>query len=279
MSGVTIDAHQHFWELDRLHYDWLTPDLAPIYRDFVPADLKPHLDACGVDGAVIVQAHHSVDEARWLLALADEHPWLKAVVGWVDLTDPAVGDTLDELREHPKFVGVRHIWHDEPHADWILQPEVLRGLGELARRDLTYDLLTKPPHLAHVPDVARAVPDLRMVVDHIGKPPIATGRMEPWLERMKAVAAFPQIWCKVSGMVTEADWANWTPADLRPYVAQVIELFGFQRLMYGSDWPVCTQAGTYQDVYSACLEAIGPVSAAERERLMGGTATEFYGLA
>jgi L-fucono-1,5-lactonase len=276
--GATIDAHQHFWELDRLHYDWPTPDLEAICRDFGPEDLKPHLDACAIDAAVIVQAHHSVEEAQWLLSLTDEHDWLVGVVGWIDLADPNVGVVLDRLGHHPKFVGVRHIWHDEPNDNWIMQPEVLRGLSELARRDIPYDLLVKPPHLELVPQIARAVPNLRMVVDHIGKPPIADGLMEPWLERLKAVAEFPQICCKVSGMVTEADMANWTPADLRPYVQHVIELFGIERLMYGSDWPVCTLAGSYEEVYNACLEAVGPIGDAERDRLMGGTAKEFYGL-
>lgn len=277
MNG-TVDAHQHFWELGRFRYDWPTPDLEPIYRDFRPADLKPHLEACGIAGTVVVQAHQSVAEAQWLLELAAKHAWIRGVVGWVDLTAPEVGEVLDRLRADRRFVGVRHLWHNEARADWILQPTVIRGLRELARRGLTFDLLVRPRELAYVPAVARAVPDLRLVVDHIGKPPIGQGVLEPWLERLKAAAAFPQVWCKVSGLVTEADWATWKPSDLRPYVERVVELFGFQRLMFGSDWPVCTLAGRYEDVYAAGLEAAGPMSPSERRRLLGETAAEFYRL-
>ena len=173
---------------------------------------------------------------------------------------------------------MRHIWHDEPQDDWITRPDVLRGLAELAKRGLPYDLLMRPAHLAYVSEVVRAVPDLRMVVNHIAKPPIASGVLEPWLGRLKSVAAFEQICCKVSGMVTEADRQGWRPADLRPYVQRVVELFGFDRLMYGSDWPVCTLTVTYEQVHAACVEAVGEVSEAERARLMGGTAAEFYGM-
>jgi len=278
MSVAVIDAHQHFWQLDRFAYTWPTPDLEAIYRDFMPEDLKPHLDACGVDGTVIVQAHQSVQECRWALSLCRQHDFLKGVVGWVDLKDPDVGQTLDELGANEEFRGVRHVWHDETGDDWILQPEVLRGLREVAKRDLTYDLLVRPAHLVYVPEVARAVPDLRMVVDHIAKPLIAEGTMQPWLQRLTAVAGFEQISCKISGMVTEADWSGWTVADLRPYVERALDLFGIDRLMYGSDWPVCTLAADYQDVHAACLSALGPLSETERAKLLGANATAFYGL-
>ena len=244
----------------------------------LPGDLKPLIDGVGVQRTVIVQAHSSIEEAHWLLGLADENDFVAGVVAWVELADPDVGNTLDLLQMDPYFKGVRHIWHDEPDDAWIVRPAVLNGLKELARRDIPFDLLPRPKHLPYIPRVLDAVPDLRTVVDHIAKPFIPEGIFEPWLSDLKRVAEIPGVHCKVSGMVTEADTDNWNPDALTPYVANVIEMFGYDRLMFGSDWPVCTLAGTYEQVFQAAKQALGPMSDANRDAVFGGNAEQFYGL-
>ena len=196
---------------------------------------------------------------------AEKHEFVAGVVGWVDLRDPEVGLVLDELAQNPRFKGVRHVWHDEPNDDWILQPEVIGGLKEVAARGLTYDFLTFPRHLRHIPEVLERAPGLRTVVDHISKPPIARGELEPWRSDLRKVAEIPGVYCKLSGMVTEADLHNWTIEDLRPYVDAVIEMFGYGRLMYGSDWPVCTMAASYDRVFEAAQALLSGVSEDDRQ--------------
>jgi len=210
--------------------------------------------------------------------LASEHEFIRGVVGWVDLTDPRLGAALDEFQRHAKFKGVRHLVHDEPDVNWLLREDVITGLRELARRGIPYDLLLRPQHLKIVPGVAERVPGLRMVVDHIAKPPIAAGRMDGWAEDMASVAKIPNVFCKLSGMITEADPHGWKAEHLRPYVAHVLNIFGPERLMFGSDWPVCTLAGTWKEVLAAFTQCIGPQSVEVREKLLGGTAAAFYRL-
>ncbi len=251
---------------------------SPLRRDRLPADLEPLLREAGVQRTVAVQAHQSLAETRWLLRLAAETEFIAGVVGWVDLADPEVGRVLDELLADPHLKGLRHIWHDEPDDAWILRPAVVRGLRELADRGLPYDLLPRPQHLSYIPRLLEQVPGLRTVIDHIAKPPIATGEFEPWLTDLRAVASIPGVHCKLSGMVTEADHASWTPDDLKPYVAHVVELFGYDRLMFGSDWPVCTLAGSYGQVFAAAEAALGPLPDEARAAVFGGNAVRFYGL-
>ena len=277
-DAPVVDSHQHFWDLSRLDYSWMTDGESVLRRDFLPADLRPLIDDAGVDRTVIVQAHQSMDETHWLLDLADETDFVAGVVAWVDLADPDVGATLDELTERRYFCGVRHLWHDEADLAWVVRPDIVRGLSELAARGIAYDLLSRPPHLPYIPELLEQVPDLRTVVDHISKPPIAEGETEPWSIDFARVAENPTVMCKVSGMVTEADHENWTPDDLRPYVERVVELFGYDRLMFGSDWPVCTQAATYGQVISAYREALGRLSDTDRDAVFGGNATRFYRL-
>ncbi|HJM54146.1 MAG TPA: amidohydrolase family protein [Dehalococcoidia bacterium] len=273
-----VDSHHHFWDLTHLDYPWMPPGDNVLRQNRLPGDLKPLIDGVGVQRTVIVQAHSSIEEAHWLLGLADENDFVAGVVAWVELADPDVGNTLDLLQMDPYFKGVRHIWHDEPDDAWIVRPAVLNGLKELARRDIPFDLLPRPKHLPYIPRVLDAVPDLRTVVDHIAKPFIAEGIFEPWLSDLKRVAEIPGVHCKVSGMVTEADTDNWNPDALTPYVANVIEMFGYDRLMFGSDWPVCTLAGTYEQVFQAAKQALGPMSDANRDAVFGGNAEQFYGL-
>lgn len=279
-TPLVIDAHQHFWDLTHFDYPWMSgPELAPLRRDYLPADLEPLLGPAGVDRSVFVQARHDVEESRWVLGLSERHSFLAGVVGWVDLASDACEEQLAELRRHPAFVGIRHITHDEPDDDWIVREEVLRGLKLLERHGVPFDLLFRPRHLRHVPTLARRLPDLPMVIDHLAKPAIRERRMDGWREELEAAARFPNIHCKLSGMVTEADWEAWTPADLAPYVRVALEAFGPERLMFGSDWPVSNLCGSYGQVVDALREALGDVGDEARARIFGGTAERFYGLA
>ena len=275
---MRIDAHQHFWDVQRFQYPWMPAGESPLRRNFLPRQLEPILTRNRFDGSVVVQANTIIEETRWLLELASQHEFIRGVVGWVDLTDPRLGATLDDLQRHPKFKGVRHLVHDEPDVKWLVREDVLDGLQELARRAIPYDLLLRPQHLKLVPRVAERVPELRMVIDHIAKPPIAAQRIEGWAEDMEAAAKIPRVCCKLSGMITEADPHGWKAEHLKPYVAHVLQLFGPDRLMFGSDWPVCTLVGTWKEVLAAFTQAIGPQPIEIREKLLGGTAERFYRL-
>jgi L-fuconolactonase len=273
-----IDAHQHFWQLGRFDYAWMPPEPSPLRADFLPRHLAPILARNRFEGSIAVQATHDVRETEWLLELAGEFPFIKGVVGWVDLTDARVGDVLDGLQRRPAFKGVRHLVHDEPDPEWLLRADVLEGLRELERRGLPFDLLLRPQHLPLVPRLANEVPALRMVVDHIAKPPIASGRLEGWAEDMARAAAIPHVYAKLSGMITEADPAGWTADQLRPYVAHVFQVFGPDRLMFGSDWPVCLLAGNWKATLAAFTQSVGAQVVGTREKLLGGNATAFYRL-
>jgi len=273
-----IDAHQHFWSPAKFTYPWMDPNDEVLHRDFLPSDLETAMRETGVERTVLVQANHLLDETRWFLDLADENEFIGGVVGWVDLCSHELDATLDELSSRRKLVGIRHITHDEPDDDWQVREDVLRGLAVLERRGYTYDLLFRPKHLRHVPTLARRFPTLRFVIDHIAKPLIAEGTLGTWLDEIRAAAAFENVYCKLSGMITEADWRAWTPDDLRPFVEPVVEAFTPRRLMFGSDWPVCLLAGSYTDVHAALAECLSSLSDSERSTIYGGTAAEFYRL-
>jgi L-fuconolactonase len=273
---MIVDSHHHLWEIGRFEYPWMPAAGHVLHRDYLPEDLRPWLDRNGVDRTVIVQANQSVEESRWLLGHAEKNAFVGGVVGWVDLKDPHVGTILDDLAQTPRFKGVRHVWHDEPNDDWILQPKVIRGLREVAARGLTYDFLTFPRHLRFIPMVLAQVPGLKAVVDHISKPPIAKGGLEPWRSELRKVAEIPGVYCKLSGMVTEADLDKWTIEDLRPYVEAVVEMFGCRRLMYGSDWPVCTMAASYDRVFETAQALLSHLSEDDRRAVFGENAIRFY---
>lgn len=277
-SDMRIDAHQHYWDVTRLEYGWMPPGESVVRRTWLPADLEPVLADHHFDGTVVVQANVTMEETWWLLELASRHESIRGVVAWVDLTDPGLGAVLDVCERWPKFKGVRHPVHDEPDVRWLLRDDVLRGLRELARRGIPYDLLLRPVHLALLPELAERAQGLRMVIDHIAKPLIAAREMEPWTRDMERAAAIPGMHCKLSGMITEADHAKWRADDLRPYVRHVLGLFGPERLMFGSDWPVCKLAGSWKQVLAAITQACGPVPQVEREKILGGTAVRFYRL-
>jgi L-fuconolactonase len=255
------------------------PEGSPLATDYGPVELEPLIQDAGVDYTVTVQAVSSPDEARWLLEMADQYEFIAGVVGWVDLTDPDVGYTLDELQRNKYFKGVRHIWEGEDDPGWIVNSGAINGLHELVRRNLTFDFLAKPPNLPFIPQVMDQVPDLRAVIDHIAKPLIADHVIEPWLSDLRKVASINGIHCKISGMITEADQQNWTPDDLRPYVHHVLGMFGSDRLMFGTDWPVCTLAGEYKTVAETARGILASLSPAAKADIFGGTAARFYRLA
>jgi len=276
-----VDAHHHFWDPTRAEYPWLTPDLAAIDRAFGPEDLEPLLAASGIGSTVVVQARHSMDETRELLEIAATSPFVSGVVGWVDLTDPAVGTTLDALREGAggsRLVGIRHQVHDEPDPEWLLRADVRRGLRAVADAGLAYDLLVRPRELPAALEIVRAFPDLRFVVDHLAKPPIREGELEPWASLMSRFEPLDNATCKVSGLVTEGDWHAWAVDDLAPFVRHAIGVFGPTRLMFGSDWPVCLLAASYERVVEAARRLTAALSEAERQLVFGGTATRVYRL-
>lgn len=279
---LTIDAHQHFWRLDQprpFDYAWLdAPAMAPLRRDFLPEHLEPQLCAAGVDRSVLVQTQHHLRENRWALELADRHEFIAGVVGWVDLAGDDCEEQVLRFSEHLKFVGVRHVTQDEPDDDFIVRPAVLRGLKVLEKHGVPFDLLFYLKHLRHVPALAAQLPELPMVIDHLAKPRIKDQAIDDWLPGLKAAAAFGNVYCKLSGMITEANWRRWTADDLKPYVQAALASFGPGRLMFGSDWPVCELAGSYQRVHEALIAALGPLSEAERAMIFGDTARCFYAL-
>jgi len=275
---VIVDAHQHFWNLETGDYPWLTPDSGVLYRTYEPQDLAPELATAGIDGTVLVQAADSFAETDAMLARADACDFVAGVVGWVPLMAPGeTAEAIERYRSHRRFVGVRHLIHDEPDPDWLVRGEVLESLGLLAGAGLTFDVVSVlPRHLEHVVTLAQRHPGLRIVIDHLSKPRIKDHEWEPWATRLAAAAALPNVHAKISGLVTEADHERWTVEDLRPYVEYAVEVFGPERLMFGSDWPVALLAADYQTVWQVMSALLGGTDTGQ---VLGGTATRFYGLA
>jgi L-fuconolactonase len=278
---VIVDSHQHFWDLERVEYPWLVPAYGPIYRTFTPDELEPQLQAAGIDSTVLVQSANSFEDTDSMLGHAAERPWIGAVVGWVPLEDPiAAARALDErYLADPHFRGIRHLNHNESDPDWLVRPAVLEGLRVLAERDLVYEAVAVHPlHLGHVPTLARTLPDLTIVIDHLAKPPIASGDLGAWKADLAAAAAFPNVHAKVSGLNTAADWATWTGDDLVSAIGHAIDVFGPGRLMFGSDWPVAILAGDYAKVWSEtnrALDVLG-IAGADRKAILGDNAATLY---
>jgi len=273
---MIVDSHQHFWQVGRFDYPWMTPEVDVLCRDYLPPALEPVLQRNGVGQTILVQASNSVAETRWLLQLADEHPFIAGVVGWVDLQSESVGQQLDEFAAHPKFKGVRHLVESEPADDWLHQASVLKGFGELASRGLSYDLLVHTRHLKHARTTIDECPDSRFVIDHMAKPPIARNEIDEWARQMKPFAAAANVWCKLSGVVTEANWTSWRIEDFIPYVDKALEYFGPQRLMFGSDWPVCLLAAFYEQVLEMFQTLLADLSDEDRELIFSKNASQFY---
>jgi L-fuconolactonase len=282
VTAGLVDAHHHVWDLTVRDQDWITGEaLAPIRRDFGVPDLEPEAAAVGVTRTVVVQTVTVAEETPELLELAADSRLVAGVVGWVDLTAPDVADRLAALRELPggdALVGIRHQVQSEPDPDWLVSEGALRGLAAVENAGLVYDLVLVAHQLPAAARAAELLPGLSFVLDHLGKPPIAAGGMEPWASDVRRLAALPNASCKLSGMVTEADWDHWKPDDLRPYADTVLDAFGPDRLMFGSDWPVCTLVAGYREVFDLAQDLTGRLSEAERAAVFGGTATRIYGL-
>ncbi|MEU5533476.1 amidohydrolase family protein [Streptomyces sp. NPDC020362] len=279
---MTVDAHHHVWDLSVRDQGWITgPALRPLRRSFGLADLEPETRAAGVDRTVLVQTVTVPEETPELLALAAASDLVAGVVGWTDLTRPGVADELARLREMPggRFLkGIRHQVQSEPDPDWLLRADVQRGLAAVAGAGLVHDLVVLPHQLPACSKAAASLPHLTFVLDHLGKPPIAAGEREPWTTHLRSLAALPNTVAKLSGLVTEADPASWRVADLRPYTDTALEAFGPDRLMFGSDWPVCTLAAPYAQVHAAARELTSGLGEAERSALFEGTARRVYDL-
>lgn len=275
--AARIDAHMHFWRYSAAEYGWVDDSMAPLQRDFLPEDAAREMRAAGMDACVAVQARQTLEETRWLLTLADTHPFIAGVVGWVDLRSVHLDAELDSIAAHPKLVGVRHIVQAEPD-DFLSGDAFRRGVARLARHGLPYDVLVYARQLPAAIDFAAALPDERLVLDHLGKPDIRAGGFDGWRRDLDRLAALPNVSAKLSGLVTEADWNRWTIEDLHRYINAALDSFGPERLMIGSDWPVCTLAGGYGEVLDVVRTAISGRPLAERDAVLGNTARRFWNL-
>lgn len=273
---MKIDAHQHFWHYNPAHQVWMTDAMAALRRDYLPDDLAPLLSGIGFDGSIAVQARQMPEETEWLLQLADSHDFIKGVVGWVDLRSPALGEQLARVAPHPKLVGVRHVVHDEPDDRFMLRPDFRRGIGQLHEFNLTYDLLLMPRHLAVAVVLVEEFPNQAFVLDHLGKPAIRDGMLSPWQEDLRRLAALPNVCCKLSGMVTEANWHQWHADDFYRYLDIALDAFGSGRVMLGSDWPVCAVAGAYAATMNIVIDYVQQFTVAERDAILGGNCARFY---
>jgi len=281
MTALSVDTHHHFWDPSTRDYPWMTEELAAIRQRFGPEDLAPLVERAGIERTILVQTTSSLEETREFLATASATPFIGGVVGWVDLTDAAAGDAIAELATGEggsQLVGIRHQVHDEPDPAWLLLPEVNRGIAAVGAAGLVYDLLVRPRELPAGLATVRAHPDVAFVIDHLAKPSIRLGELEPWLGLLRPFGELEHVACKVSGLVTEADWQGWRLADLQPFVDAAIEIFGPDRLMFGSDWPVCLLAATYDGVIEAARSTTASLSPGERDQLFGETARHVYGL-
>jgi L-fuconolactonase len=279
---TTVDSHHHFWDPARADYPWMTDELAPIRRAYGPDDLRPLLAAAGVDRSILVQTRSSSAETAEFLAIAASEPFVAGVVGWLDLTGPDPAEEIAALRALPggdRLVGIRHQVHDEPDPEWLARSDVRHGIRAVTDAGLVYDLLVRSRELPAALDVARSGPDGRFVVDHIAKPAIASGEIEPWASLVRPFRELENVACKISGMVTEASWASWQTRDLRPYVDLVLETFGPRRVLFGSDWPVCLLAASYERVVATARELLEALSGSERDAAFGTNAIEVYRLA
>ncbi len=275
---MRIDAHQHFWNYSAAEYPWIGAGMERLARDHLPADLAPLAAAAGVGGTVAVQARQSLEESRFLLDLAAASPLIRGVVGWVDLRSDEVDRQLAELAPRPKFVGVRHVVQDEPDPRFLLGDAFMRGIGRLAAHGLVYDLLLYPVQLPAAAELVRRFPEQPFVLDHLAKPRIREGVFDPWRADLEALAAAPNVSCKLSGMVTEAAWGKWKRADFVPYMEAALEAFSPRRLLFGSDWPVCTLSAPYGDVVGIVDDFLARLSPDEQAAIRGGNAVRVYGL-
>ena len=275
---MRIDSHQHFWRYTRDEYGWIDDSMAALRRDFLPADARREMDGAAIDACVAVQARQTLEETRWLLELAEANPFVAGVIGWIDLQAEDAAEQLARFRGQPKLVGVRHIVQSEPDDRFMLRPAFCRGISLLEDRDLTYDILIYPRHLQAAADLVARFPRQRFVLDHLAKPDIRSGERSEWEKGIRALAKFPLVFCKLSGLVTEADWTRWTPGEIRSYLDVAFECFGAHRLLAGSDWPVCTVAADYRRTVALLDDYLEGMPPATRDAVMGGNAARLWRL-
>jgi L-fuconolactonase len=275
---MKIDTHQHFWKYSKEEYPWIGAGMEVLARNRLPADLKPLLEKNGIEGTIAVQARQVVEETEALLAMAEEYDFIRGVVGWVDLRSPSVDAQLEQFKDRKKLVGVRHVVQDEPDEKFVLRDDFMRGIGKLKSYGLVYDILIFPHQLEASIELVKRFPEQVFILDHIAKPNIKDKQMSPWDSDIKKLASFENVSCKISGMVTEADWQNWNAEDFRPYMEVVLEAFGAQRVTIGSDWPVCTLAGQYGNVVSIAADFISQLSDHEQKAIWKENPQRIYGL-
>ncbi|NIG53611.1 amidohydrolase [Chitinophaga sp. Cy-1792] len=275
---MIIDAHQHFWKYDPIRDAWIDDTMEVIRKDFFPEQLEPVFKAHGIHGCVAVQADQSENETAFLLDLAARHDFIKGVVGWTDLRAEGISEQLHYYSQFPKLKGFRHIVQGEPDPMFLLREDFCRGILALAQYDFSYDILVYPHQLPAVEKFTAQFPDQRMIIDHLAKPDFKKGELDTWAAHIRNIAAAPNVYCKVSGLVTEADWKNWKAHQFEPFLDTVLEAFGCDRLLFGSDWPVCLLAAEYGEVKDIITDYISRLSSAEQQKIMGGNAIAFYHL-
>jgi L-fuconolactonase len=273
---MIVDAHQHFWRYEPREYGWIDDRMEPLRRDFMPADLVPHLEQAGVDVTIAVQTRQTIEETAWLLQLASAHPFIAGVVGWVDLRADDVAARVGSLGDQPRLAGIRHVVQSEPDDRFLLDPAFGRGIAALGQAGLPYDILIYPRHLPVAAEFVGRFPSQAFVLDHLAKPEIRKGAIDEWARDLRRIAAAPNVWCKLSGLVTEADWRAWTPEQIDPYLDVAFECFGAGRLIAGSDWPVCTLASDYSRTMAVVRDYLAPFTSTERAAVLGGNASEVY---
>jgi L-fuconolactonase len=273
-----IDAHQHFWMYSPADYEWIDDSMTALRRNFLPDDLGPELENAGFGGSIAVQARQTLEETRWLLDLAARSPSILGVVGWVDLRSPDVRSQLEVMARNPKLVGIRHVVQSEPDDRFLLQPDFLRGISVLEDFELAYDILIYSRHLPVAAEFVNRFPRQRFVLDHLAKPPIKSGNFDSWARGISEFAAFPNVFCKLSGLVTEADWQHWTAEQIVPFLDVAFESFGPDRLMIGSDWPVCLLAASYKRALDVVKSYLIQKNSECQDRVLGGNALRFWRL-
>jgi L-fuconolactonase len=276
---MRVDTHQHYWNLSEVEYSWLIPAYGPIYDTFEPHDLGPLLKAAGIDKTVLVQSANSYEDTASMLVHSDYNDFIGAVIGWVDLLNPdETNRRIEQYKKHPKFRGMRHLIHEEKNPDWVVQEVVIESLKVLASHNMIFEVVAVfPNHLKHVPTLSARVPTLKMAIDHLAKPPIKDKQMSPWSDQMKAAAENPNVYAKISGLNTAAA-PDWTAADLKPYIDFAAECFSPNRLMFGSDWPVCLLAGDFNKVWVETNKALVGYTDADKDAMLGDSAARFYNL-
>jgi L-fuconolactonase len=275
---MPIDAHQHFWMYSPAEYDWIDDSMAMLRRDFLPDDFKPVLESNDFHASVAVQARQTLEETRWLLELAERSPWILGVIGWADLRSPDIRSQLNVITRNPKLVGIRHIVQSEPDDRFLLQPDFLRGISVLEEFDLAYDILIYTKQLPVAAEFVERFPRQRFVLDHLAKPPIKSGNIDSWAQGISRLAAFPNVFCKLSGLVTEANWQHWSPEQITPFLDVAFESFGPDRLMIGSDWPVCLVAASYAKAVEVIKSYLLQKRPECQDRVLGGNAQRFWRL-